>query len=316
MRRSGFLYDERFMLHQTGPYHPEVPDRLAAAYAGIKTAGLLDHLVPIPAVRSRQKWIEKVHHVAYILRLEESCLYGMTEFDSPDNQMCKETYEIALLAVGGVIEAARMLMEGEIDNAFCAVRPPGHHAEINKAMGFCYFNNVAIVARYLQEEWGVERVGIIDFDVHHGNGTQHIFEHDPTVFYYSIHEHPSFAYPGTGREFEKGTEAGYGFTLNSPVLPGQGDEEYKALFERDLPPAFEGFAPEVILVSTGFDALEEDDMSGVRLSAGCFRWIMEQVMALADRYARGRVISILEGGYVLSQLPELVKDHVSILLKD
>ncbi len=301
-------------MHKTGPYHPEMPERLPAVYQGIEAAGLLPHLTMIKAAPARQKYVEAVHHIKYILRFEEACLYGMCELDTPDNQMCKETYEIAMLAAGGVIEAARMAMEGSIDNAFCAVRPPGHHAEVDRAMGFCYFNNVAIAARYLQAEWNIDRVGIVDFDVHHGNGTQHIFEHDPTVFYYSIHEHPSFAYPGTGREFEKGTDAGYGATLNTLVLPGQGDAEYKAYLQRDLMPAFEAFAPEVILVSTGFDAHMDDDMSGINLSTECFSWIMERIMEMGDRYARGRVISVLEGGYALKRLPELVKNHMEILL--
>ncbi len=237
------------------------------------------------------------------------------EFDYPDNQMCRETYDTAVLAVGGVIDTVRRVMEGEIDNGFCAVRPPGHHAEISKAMGFCYFNNVAIAARYLQDEWNVGRVGIIDFDVHHGNGTQHIFEYDSTVFYYSIHEHPSFAFPGTGREFEEGVDAGRGYTLNTPVLPGQGDAEYKALLERDLLPAFARFEPEFILVSTGFDAHKEDDMAGINLSTECFSWIMETLMDLANKYAGGRIVSVLEGGYSIERLPELVKNHVEILLK-
>ncbi len=314
MRRTGFLYDERFLSHKTSDYHPEMPDRLVAAYKGIEAAGLLPHLTLIEGEIADQRWIEAVHHVGYILRFEEACLYGMTEFDSADNQMCCESYEVALLAVGGIIKTARLMMEGRIDNAFCAVRPPGHHAEVDKAMGFCYFNNIAIAARYLQEAWDVQRVGIVDFDVHHGNGTQHIFENDPTVFYYSIHEHPSFAFPGTGRDFEKGTDAGYGTTLNTPVLPGQGDKEYKAFIQRDLIPAFAAFDPEVILTSTGFDAHKDDDMSGINLTTGCFSWIMEQIMEMGDQYAKGRVISILEGGYSLKRLPELVKNHMEILL--
>jgi len=205
-------------------------------------------------------------------------------------------------------------MEGEIDNAFCAVRPPGHHAEVNKVMGFCYFNNIAIAAKYLRRKWKLQRIGIVDFDVHHGNGTQNIFEDDPSVFYYSIHEHPSFSYPGTGREFEKGSGEGYGFTLNSPVLPGRGDPEYKALLEKDLFPAFEKFKPELILVSAGFDAHVDDDMSDIKLSTGCFSWIMENIVKIAEKYSGGRVISILEGGYALNPLSELARNHVEILL--
>jgi acetoin utilization deacetylase AcuC-like enzyme len=181
-------------------------------------------------------------------------------------------------------------------------------------MGFCYFNNVAIAARYIQKEWGIQRVGIVDFDVHHGNGTQQIFEQDPTVFYYSIHEHPSFAYPGTGREFENGKDLGHGFTKNTPVLPGRGDDEYKRLMERDLFPAFAEFKPEVILVSTGFDAHQDDDMSDMQVSTEGFSWIMKKIVDMANRYSKGRLISVLEGGYSLKRLPELAANHLEILL--
>ncbi len=314
MKKTGFLYDERYLLHDTGPCHPEVPERLQAVYKGIKEADLLPMLMLIKASRADVKWIEMVHAKKYIRRFEEACRSGEQVFDSPDNQMCRETFETALLAVGGILDAARLVMTGEIDNVFCAVRPPGHHAEYNKAMGFCYFNNVAITAKYLQSEWGVRRVGIVDVDVHHGNGTQHIFEKDPSVFYYSIHQHPSFAYPGTGREFEEGMEDGFGFTKNSPVLPNHGDEEYKRLIERDLLPAFEKFEPEVIIVSTGFDAHVDDKMSIMDLSTQGFSWIMKKIVAMAERYAKGRLISVLEGGYELERLPELAENHVKILL--
>ncbi len=314
MRKTGFLYDDRYLLHDTGQYHPEMPDRLRAAYKGLEQAGLLQNIIPVKAVKANQKWIEAVHSIKYLMRFEDACLLGMTEFDYPDNQMCKDTYNIAALAVGGIMEAAKMMMEGRIENAFCAVRPPGHHAEVSKAMGFCYFNNVAITARYLQQEWGIGRVGIVDFDVHHGNGTQHIFEADPTVFYYSVHEHPSFSFPGTGRDFEKGIDLGYGFTLNSPMLPGQGDTEFKHLIERDLIPAFAQFQPEVIIVSAGFDAHIDDEMSNINLSTECYTWIMDKIMEMGDSYSKGRVLSVLEGGYCLERLPELIANHVRVLL--
>ncbi len=314
MKRTGFLYDERFLRHCTGPCHPESPDRLKAVYKGIEEAGLLPSIKLISARPAQQQWIEVVHHVKYIMRFEEASLMGMPELDFPDNQMCTDTYDTAMLAVGGILDTLKMVMEGKIDNAFCAIRPPGHHAELDKAMGFCYFNNIAIAARYLQQEWGVGRVGIVDFDVHHGNGTQHIFESDPTVFYYSIHEHPSFAFPGTGREFETGMGDGEGFTRNSPLLPGTGDREFKEAIERDLVPSFFTFAPEVILVSTGFDAHKDDDMSGINLSTECFTWMMELLMKMADEYSRGRIVSVLEGGYCLERLPELVRNHIEVLL--
>ena len=257
MKKTGFLYDERYQLHTTGNYHPEVPDRLSRVYEGIKQAGLLPKLVLINASRADMKWIEMVHDRDYIQRFEAACSSGVNMFDSPDNQMCSATYETALLAVGG----------------------------------------------------------IVDFDVHHGNGTQHIFEGDPTVFYYSIHQHPSFAYPGTGREFESGKDFGHGYTKNSPVLPGHGDEEYKRLIKRDLFPAFEEFKPQAMLVSTGFDAHREDEMSDIKLSTEGFSWIMQNLVELADRYSDGKIISILEGGYSLRRLPELAANHVEILLK-
>jgi len=228
--------------------------------------------------------------------------------------MCVYTFETALLAVGGILNAADLVMKGDLDNVFCAVRPPGHHAEKNKAMGFCYFNNVAVAAKYIRQKWNIKKVMIVDFDVHHGNGTQHLFEQDPSVFYYSIHEHPSFAYPGTGREFEYGTGEGYGFTKNSPALPGWGDEEYKRLIENDLMPAFERFEPEVIIVSAGFDAHIDDDMSDIKLTTDGFSWIMKKIYDMAEKYSGGRIISVLEGGYSLARLPELAKNHVEILL--
>ncbi|MBW2176225.1 MAG: histone deacetylase [Deltaproteobacteria bacterium] len=314
MKKTGFLFDPRYLLHDTGPYHPEVPERLQAIYKGIEEADLLPSLTEIKALRADIRWIEAVHEVDYIRRFEEVCYAGQKSMDTPDCAMCTDTFETALLAAGGVINAADMVMQGEIDNAFCAVRPPGHHAEAGEAMGFCYFNNVAIAATYLRQKWNIGKVGIIDFDVHHGNGTQHIFEKDPTVFYYSIHQHPSFSYPGTGREFEKGTAEGQGFTKNTPVLPGHGDEEYRHYIKRDLLPAFERFRPEFILVSAGFDAHIDDDMSDVKLSTDAFTWLIETALQLAAEYANGRLISVLEGGYSLKRLPELASNHVHALL--
>ncbi len=315
MNKTGFLYDDRYRLHDTGAYHPECPARLPAIYKGIETAGLLDKLTLIKARPADMKWVETIHDPAYIKRFQEACQAGETTFIYPDNQMCSISFDIALLAVGGLLEAVRMVMAGEIDNAFCAIRPPGHHAEKNKAMGFCYFNNIAIAARYLQQAWGIKKVGILDFDVHHGNGTQHIFENDPSVFYYSVHEHPSFAFPGTGRVFETGEGDGQGFTQNFPMLPGQGDSDYKAMLGNDLLPAFEKFAPQVLLISTGFDAHVDDDMSGTNLSTAAYASLMINFVGIAKRHCNGRVISVLEGGYCLKKLPELARDHVLALLE-
>jgi len=313
MKRTGFVYDDKYLLHTTGGYHPESPERLKAICKGLSDSGLLDKLVMITPEKAKQQWIETVHNIRYIMRFEETCIMGLPEFDHPDNAICRDTYEIALLAVGGVLKAIDAVMEGKVDNAFCAVRPPGHHAEVDKPMGFCYFNNVAIGARYLQKQYGIERVGIVDFDVHHGNGTQHIFDQDPSVFYYSVHEHPSFAYPGTGREFETGVAAGSGFTRNSPILPGKGDDEYRKVIMQDLVPAFKEFRPEVVLLSAGFDAHISDLMSGTNLTTDGYDFVTEVIVNLVDKFAGGRVVSVLEGGYNLDILPLLVENHIRIL---
>ena len=314
MKKTGFLYDERYLLHDTGPNHPEKPERLKAIYRGIEDAGLLSKLTLFQAEPADMKWIETIHSKEYIDRFETSCRSGITVFDYPDNQMCAKTFETAVLAVGGVIKAAQKVISGDLDNVFCAVRPPGHHAEHGSAMGFCYFNNVAIAARYLQIECHINRIAIVDIDVHHGNGTQHAFEEDPEIFYYSIHQHPTFAFPGTGRAFESGNGPGTGATRNYPVLPGYGDNEYHGLIQRDLLPVLEHFSPEVILVSTGFDAHVDDNMSDITLSTQGYSRLMERIVALAELYAGGKVISVLEGGYCLERLPELAANHVKILL--
>ncbi|MGV8075008.1 MAG: histone deacetylase [Syntrophobacteraceae bacterium] len=315
MRRTGLLYDERFLLHCTGFYHPETSDRLLAIYRGIEESGLLQYLTRIKASPAKLEWVEAVHSPKLIKRLAEACGRGkMCEFDHPDNRICKETYDTALLAVGGVVEAARLVAAGELDNAFCAVRPPGHHAEFDKALGFCFFNNIAIAARYLQNTWAIKRIGIVDFDVHHGNGTQHIFDQDPSVFYYSIHEHPSYAYPGTGHESERGCGLGSGFTLNSPMMPGMGDEAYAEAVRKVLMPAFDWFKPEIILLSTGFDAHKEDIISHMSVTTEGFSRIMEQIVEMGEKHAQGRIVSILEGGYCLNRLPELTVNHLKILL--
>ncbi len=316
MRKTGFVYDERYMRHLTGPFHPEAPERIAAVFRGVRDSGLLPKLIRIQPEPAPSKWVQAVHPTHYVEEFRNACLSGATQFHSADNQMCADTFDTALLAVGGVLNAVRLVMSGKIDNAFCAVRPPGHHAEPERAMGFCYFNNVAVAARYLQMEWKTARIAIVDFDVHHGNGTQGIFEEDPGVFYYSIHQHPSFSYPGTGRDFEFGRGPGYGFTKNSTILPGRGDSDYRHLMERDLFPAMDWFRPEVVLVSAGFDAHLNDELSDIQLTTEGFSWIMENILQMADRFADGRLISVLEGGYSLKRLPELIANHIGILLQE
>lgn len=310
MKKTGFIYDDKYLLHDTGLGHPESADRLRAIYSRLVETGVIEQLVLVEPERASQRWIEMVHSIHYIMNFDDACVTGFDEFEHPDNAICRDSCNIAYLAVGGVLKAIDLVMKGDLDSAFCAVRPPGHHAEIDKPMGFCYFNNVAIGARYLQKQYGLERVAIIDFDVHHGNGTQHIFDNDPSVFYYSIHEHPSFAYPGTGREFEIGIGDGDGYTANSPILPGRGDDEYRRRLTQDLIPAMKKFVPQFIILSAGFDAHVDDMMSGTNVTTDGYDFISEMLMNLANRFTDGKVVSVLEGGYNLEVLPVLVENHI------
>lgn len=313
MKKTGFVFDDKYLNHETGDWHPENPSRLRAIMDRLEETGLLEQLTSIPATPANQRWIEAVHHVRYIMRFREACELGMPDFDHNENSICRASYDAALYAAGGVLNAIDKVMEGEVDTAFCAVRPPGHHAEVDKAMGFCYFNNVAVGARYLQRQWDLERVAIVDFDVHHGNGTEHIFEADPTVFYYSIHEHPSFAYPGTGRDFDKGVGEGTGYTMNSPILPGRGDMDYRRPLTEDLVPALKKFKPQFLILSAGFDAHVDDLMSGVNLTTDGYDFISEALMNIANAMTDGKVVSVLEGGYNLDVLPLLVENHIKHL---
>jgi len=314
MKTTGFVFDEKYLLHKTFNGHPECGERLTAIIGRLSAEGLLEKLALLKPEPANQRWIEAVHGIRYITNFEEACLWGLPDFEHADNSICRDSYSIAQLAVGGVLKGIDAVMNGEVTNAFCAVRPPGHHAEMGQAMGFCYFNNIAIGARYLQQQYDVEKVCIIDFDVHHGNGTQHLFDTDSSVFYYSIHEHPSFAYPGTGREFETGFSGGEGFTLNSPILPGRGDEAYREKLLGDLVPAFEAFAPDAVLLSAGFDAHENDLMSGTNLTTAGYDFVNDTIMDLVKTHTNGRVISVLEGGYHLETLALLVANHIKKLM--
>ena len=210
--------------------------------------------------------------------------------------------------------AVDAVMGGQVDTAFCAVRPPGHHAERDRAMGFCFFNNVALGALYLLENFGLERVAIVDWDVHHGNGTQHLFEADPRVFYLSLHEDPQFCYPGTGYAREEGKGPGKGFTLNLPLPPRSGDEEYLEALNNVALPRLRQFAPQFVLVSAGFDAHSKDQLAHINLTSSAYRQMGRLVLDLARETAGGRLIIVLEGGYNLEVLEECVEDQLRLLL--
>ncbi len=312
MEKIGFVYDKRYLDHYTGAWHPERPNRLMAIIDRLERTGLLEELVKIKARLASEDEILFVHSKAHVEMVRDYCLSGRTVMDDGETWICPESYEVALLAAGGVLSAADAIVDGAIRRAFCAVRPPGHHAERERVMGFCLFNNVAIVARYLRRIHGVERVLIVDWDVHHGNGTQDLFYSDPNVFYFSIHQWPH--YPGTGHTFEKGEGEGYGYTLNYPVPAGAGDDEYIRAFEGYLLPSARSFNPEFVLISAGFDPCFDDPLSGTSVSIEGFAKMSRIVVDIAESSCDGRIISVLEGGYSLNSLPISVERHIRTLM--
>jgi acetoin utilization deacetylase AcuC-like enzyme len=295
---TGFIYDDRYLTHDTGPGHPERPERLGAIVTHLRNRGLLEklqHLEPQPADAG---WIEAVHPPAHRQRIQTLAANGGGYLDA-NTVVSSQSYDVAMRAAGGVAGACDMVARSDWRNAFCAVRPPGHHAERDRAMGFCLFNNVAIGARYLQSEPGIGKIAIVDWDVHHGNGTQHIFEDDPTVLYISLHQYP--LYPGTGLAAERGIGAGEGFTLNLPLPAGSGDREYRAAFDRVLD-RLDEFAPEFIMISAGFDAHRDDPLAGMNLDEESYRWMARDLLNAADRHCGGRLVAVLEGGYNMAAL--------------
>ncbi len=310
-QKTGFAYHPDYLDHDTGPNHPERPDRLRASLAALQESEVWEQLHPIEPVPASVAQICYAHNPAYPEHIRRHC-----EQEIPltyDTTVGHESYDIALLSTGGVLRVAEAVAIGTVQNAFAMVRPPGHHATQGQSMGFCLFNNIAIAARYLQREHGVGKVAIVDWDVHHGNGTQDIFYEDETVFFFSIHQSP--LYPGTGSSYERGSGKARGTTLNMPMPEGSGDDEYIAVFTDVLIPALRDFSPEVILISAGFDAHYLDPLAGTELTADGFSKLTDLILELAEETASGRVISALEGGYSLEGVSESVVRHVEHLLK-
>jgi len=310
---TGFVYGDIYLRHKTGPGHPENPERLRAIVKRLKEKGLLTKLTIIEPTPVSRRWLTAVHAPEYVDRIKTGCRDGATHVDSPDAPVSRDSYDAALAAVGGVLAAVDAVMAGKIRNAFCAVRPPGHHALKNKAMGFCLFNNVAITTRYIQKKHKLARVLIVDWDVHHGNGTQETFYQDPTVFYFGIHQYPF--YPGTGGASERGAGKGLGFTLNVPLPAGSGDREYKEAFEKQLQPAALKFQPDFVLISAGFDAHRDDLLGGMRVTEEGFAELTRIVRQIAERCSKGRLVSILEGGYGLEGLAGSTESHLRVLMQ-
>ncbi|MDZ7295309.1 MAG: histone deacetylase [candidate division KSB1 bacterium] len=312
MARTALVYDPLFLAHRVSAYHPEQPARLEVIISGLEECGLLQKLILLKPRKAEDEELAAVHAAEYVQRLQRACANGEQTIDSPDTEICSDSFAAAKLAAGAALVAADAIMQGAVDNAFCAVRPPGHHAVRARAMGFCLFNNVAVAARYLQRAHGVRRILIVDWDVHHGNGTQEAFYGDDSVLYFSVHQFPH--YPGTGAAHEKGSGVGKGYTINVPLPPGSDDAAYERAFKDVLRPAGERLSPEFVLISAGFDPHRSDALGDMCVTEAGFKTMLKVVLEIAQRSCGGRLISVLEGGYNLQALRTCVCDHVGMLL--
>jgi len=310
---TSIVEDSIYLRHDTGELAWENTSRLAAIHEGLEKNGVLGSLQPIAPQKALQEWISLVHSKEYIETAKRDAESGAKQLSTGHTLLCKESFEVALWAAGGVLAACDAVMEGKTRNAFCAVRPPGHHATRDKGMGFCIFNNAAVAAKYLQKKYGLGKVLIVDWDVHHGNGTQDIFYEDGTVFYFSTHQWPW--YPFTGREEEIGEGPGRGATLNVPLPGGSGDGELTEAFENKLLPAAQKFKPEFVLISAGFDSRNADPLGRFRVTDEGFRKLTRIMLQIARESAEDRLVSILEGGYSMAGLSMAVPAHVEVLLK-
>jgi acetoin utilization deacetylase AcuC-like enzyme len=290
------VHSDRFAEHQTPPGHPERPERAEVmdAVAGRWRAQGVEIVAPRTATREQ---LARVHTAEYLRRISETA--GRATALDPDTYTSPESHEIALLAAGAAIDAVERVMGTSHVAAVALVRPPGHHAEQDRAMGFCLFNNVAVAAAHARA-LGAAKVAIVDYDVHHGNGTQHMFEADPHVLYVSTHQYPY--YPGTGAAEEIGRDAGRGFTVNLPLDAGAVDEDYQAVFAGVVIPVLRQFEPDLVIVSAGFDAHERDPLGGMRLTTPVFAAMTGELRAVADECCRGRIVAVVEGGYDLQAL--------------
>lgn len=312
--KVAWVYHPFFLKHDTGEGHPECPARLEVIVEALESAGLIDRMEPIAFDPATDEMLSLVHEPAYVKLVDLACDEGMTFIGTRDTNITRESSDAARLAAGGVLAACDAVTQDWTTRAFCAVRPPGHHAERDQAMGYCLFNNVALAAAYLIEEYAYSRVAIVDWDVHHGNGTQHIFEDRRDVLYISLHQNPAFCWPGSGYEHEQGTGEGMGFTMNIPMKAGDGDAAYHEAFEATVLPRLDAFEPQFVLISAGFDGAKQDRTSDINLTPAGFAWMTAALRDVADRHARGHVVSVLEGGYDLPTLGACVTSHVEALL--
>jgi acetoin utilization deacetylase AcuC-like enzyme len=308
---TGLVYSDEYKGHLTGFGHPEAPERLDAVMQALapKRLGIeLTRIKPRPATREE---ILLCHTPGYHDLAKKEIEAGAAGLSTGDTTVCRQSFDAALLAAGGALAAVDAVMAGRVRGAFCAVRPPGHHASAAQGMGFCIFNNAAVAARYAQKKHKIGKVLVVDWDVHHGNGTQDIFYDDGSVFYFSTHQWPF--YPGTGRQSETGRGEGRGTTLNCPFPHGAGRKEILGAFQEKLVPAADRFKPELVIISTGFDGREDDVLGEFRLTDKDFADLTGVVKEIARRHARGRLVSVLEGGYDLDGLAKATAAHVRAL---
>jgi acetoin utilization deacetylase AcuC-like enzyme len=308
---TALMADEKYREHLMGRDHPECPERFDAVMNALVRAGLMEKLLRVPSRDATEDELVLCHAPEYLRIARQDVQSGRPYLSTGDTDVTPNSWDVALRAAGGVLNAVDAVCGGEANNAFCAVRPPGHHANTNRGMGFCLVNNIAIAARYAQRKHGVGRVMIVDWDVHHGNGTQDIFYADASVFFFSTHQWP--LYPGTGRSDERGEGPGLGTTMNFPLPAGSGHREVMGAVENALAPAAEKFKPELLLISAGFDSRIGDLLGQFTLIDQDFADLTRAVMGIADRHAGGRVVSMLEGGYSLEGLGSATAAHVAAL---
>ena len=311
--RTALVYDPFYKRHLAGSDHPENPLRCDAIMAALEQAGLLDEIVRIAPRRAARADILACHRDGYFRTARRDVEAGSHQLSTGDTDVTGESFNAAILAAGGALAAVDAVISGQVSNAFCLVRPPGHHATPERGMGFCIFNNAAIAARYAQRKGGIDRVLVVDWDVHHGNGTQEIFYADKTVFYFSTHQWPW--YPGTGAAGERGAGDAVGTTLNCPFRRGAGRREILGAFESALGPAMADFKPNLVIISAGFDSRIDDPLGGFRLTDRDFGDLTHFMTVLADDLADGRVVAVLEGGYNLTGLGKAAAAHIAALMK-
>jgi acetoin utilization deacetylase AcuC-like enzyme len=302
---AAFVTHADCLKHEMGAHHPERPARLTAIEDQLIASGVGQHLKRYEAPLATDEQLARVHPIEYVRAIRDAAPEQGTVHLDPDTAMNRWTLRAALRAAGAAVMATDLVMNKEVQTAFCSIRPPGHHACRARSMGFCIFNNVAVAARHAVHEHGVDRVAIIDFDVHHGNGTEDIFENDPHVLMVSTFQHPFYPYSGTDDPARN--------MVNVPLPTGAGSREFREAVRDAWIPALNDYQPELVIFSAGFDAHAEDDMAMLRLSDADYGWVTEQVKEVADRHAHGRIVSALEGGYALSALGRSTVQHLRVL---